>query len=287
MPHRLLRRADPQAVAEAVRERLEQALYEKDELAAEAAARLLVNTSCSIAGLYSEVVQSVLDRVGDRWAEGSVSISEEHAVTSVVLGLVSRLKADLVAPPWRTGRIVLMPLPGEAHRVGLAMLEHVLLAQGWRVSPVDPMPTSEVVDFVRDAEDVLALGLTVHNRRVARPLARMIGDVRQAVPGIRVIIGGLAVREDPQFAEQVGADGGAAGLNEAIALVERLINPLSPREFDVLQGVSAGETNAAIGERLGVRASTVKTHLERVFAKTGTHDRAAAVAVAFRRGWLR
>lgn len=61
---------------------------------------------------------------------------------------------------------------------------------------------------------------------------------------------------------------------------------LSPREVEVLRLVSEGRTNAAIGRRLHISATTVKTHLMRVYDKLGVGDRAAAVSQAIRRGLL-
>ena len=51
---------------------------------------------------------------------------------------------------------------------------------------------------------------------------------------------------------------------------------LSPREREVLELVSAGLTNAAIGERLWISPGTVKKHLENIYAKLGVAGRTAA-----------
>lgn len=61
---------------------------------------------------------------------------------------------------------------------------------------------------------------------------------------------------------------------------------LSLREREVLALVSAGRTNAQIGAELFVGEATVKTHLHHIFAKLGASDRAAAVAIGYRRGVL-
>lgn len=66
----------------------------------------------------------------------------------------------------------------------------------------------------------------------------------------------------------------------------RSIDP-TPRESDVLRGIAAGQTNAEIGQALGIAPDTVKSVVRRLMAKLDVADRAHAVARGFERGWLR
>ncbi|MFI1480558.1 response regulator transcription factor [Streptomyces sp. NPDC020747] len=61
---------------------------------------------------------------------------------------------------------------------------------------------------------------------------------------------------------------------------------LTPRELDVLACVSTGTTNAAAGERLGLRPETVKAYLRSAMRKLGAHTRLEAVVAARRAGLL-
>jgi DNA-binding NarL/FixJ family response regulator len=60
----------------------------------------------------------------------------------------------------------------------------------------------------------------------------------------------------------------------------------TPRELEVLGGVARGLSNAEIGRELFIGEATVKTHLQRVFAKLGVDDRTHAVTLAIERGLL-
>lgn len=62
---------------------------------------------------------------------------------------------------------------------------------------------------------------------------------------------------------------------------------VSPRELEILTLLADGRTNREIGRALHVSEATVKTHLARLYPKLEVTDRAAAVAVAYRRGWIR
>jgi DNA-binding NarL/FixJ family response regulator len=59
---------------------------------------------------------------------------------------------------------------------------------------------------------------------------------------------------------------------------------LTAREAEVLKLISAGLSNAEIADTLVVSAATVKTHVNRIFYKTGARDRAQAVRYAYERG---
>ena len=62
--------------------------------------------------------------------------------------------------------------------------------------------------------------------------------------------------------------------------------PLSRREYQVLQLISDGLENQAIAKSLFVSVETIRTHVKSILRKLHARDRAHAVAVAFRLGVL-
>jgi DNA-binding NarL/FixJ family response regulator len=66
---------------------------------------------------------------------------------------------------------------------------------------------------------------------------------------------------------------------------ESATDDLSPREADVLRLIAAGHSNREIAKKLFVGEATVKSHINRIFTKTGCRDRAQAVQYAFTHGY--
>jgi DNA-binding NarL/FixJ family response regulator len=79
----------------------------------------------------------------------------------------------------------------------------------------------------------------------------------------------------------------AAGRSTADADLERAwVEPLTPRESQVLVFVAQGLSNRAIAERLSISDQTVKFHVASIMGKLGTANRVGTVRRAVRLGLI-
>ena len=79
---------------------------------------------------------------------------------------------------------------------------------------------------------------------------------------------------------------GKAKTNLIYPPAQPLIDPLSQREFKILQLIAQGLSNREIGERLFLALDTIKGHNRKIFDKLQVQSRTEAIARARELGLL-
>jgi DNA-binding NarL/FixJ family response regulator len=112
-------------------------------------------------------------------------------------------------------------------------------------------------------------------------------DIERAV---KAAAAGQAILDSTVQRQLLAAATGNGGGSSSSAANTAVAEPgnaddLSPREADVLRLIAAGHSNREIAKKLFVGEATVKSHINRIFTKTGCRDRAQAVQYAFTHGY--
>ena len=105
----------------------------------------------------------------------------------------------------------------------------------------------------------------------------------QLVVALQAAANGLLVLHPSQVAAQVGTNGFAAAPPRSRELNE-LVEPLTPRENEVLQMLASGLGNKEIAAKLAISEHTVKFHVASILGKLGAATRTEAVSIGIRRG---
>ena len=144
-------------------------------------------------------------------------------------------------------------------------------------------PDVRVIALTTYADDESVLGALRAGARGYLTKDASSEDIRTAI--LTVAAGEAAL--DPSVQHHVVAaltsDGGRAPDPRPLAAPE-FPDDLTPREVEVLRLIAEGLTNAEIAERLFVSPTTVKSHINHLFAKAGLRDRTQAVNYAYRTG---
>jgi len=68
--------------------------------------------------------------------------------------------------------------------------------------------------------------------------------------------------------------------------MDTIVAPLTQREMQILNYIADGNTNKKIARILGISEQTIKNHVSAILRKLNANDRAHAVVLAIRRGWI-
>lgn len=92
---------------------------------------------------------------------------------------------------------------------------------------------------------------------------------------------------EPSVASKVMAELARLSRRQSEERCQRLADPLSTRELEVLRALCEGLSNKEIGSKLGLTEGTVKNHMTQVLSKLGVLDRTQAALRAHALGLLK
>jgi len=207
-------------------------LVAADPAASKALVRHLYGTDQSLASLYASVFEPAARALGDLWSEDDCS---EFDVT-VGLGRLQTSMVDLrdfnnqPAPRLLRGlpSVLVVPQPGEIHRLTAAMDSDLLWRAGWDTRAEFPASDKAldtlVADTWFDALDV-SLSPAFQREHWLPRLSETIAHARAASqnPAMVVVVGGRVFAELGASGEQVGADSSG---DSAVQVESRILHAL-------------------------------------------------------------
>ncbi len=108
------------------------------------------------------------------------------------------------------------------------------------------------------------------------PMRRLLARVKGTTPRIR-----------DHVAKLLNSPGWGGALSTSSISQDSLIEPLSARELEVLQGLAEGASNADIARKLFITLNTTKKHVTHIFEKLAVTDRLGAARRARELGLVR
>jgi DNA-binding transcriptional MerR regulator/methylmalonyl-CoA mutase cobalamin-binding subunit len=152
-----------------------------------------------------EVVAPTLLRVGHGWAEGLVSVAQEHMATAVVRRVLFWL-FRVYEVRGNAPRLVVATPPGQVHELGALMAATSAAAEGWGVTYLGPdLPVPDLLRAVRQT-DARAVAVSAVYAPKRADLLAALREMRAGLPEqVPLLVGGAATREIGAEAEATGA----------------------------------------------------------------------------------
>lgn len=196
---------DAAAAPEPVPQWLEAVLAEVRRLDAEAVSSMLQRDAglLGVPRFLRERVAPLLETLGQRWADGSISIRHEHFASQIVEDTLRRLRAPLERAV-HGAPILLTTLPGEGHALGLQVvaLAGVIAGRPVRVLGAET-PLDEIV-LSAGSMRAAVVGLSVTPTTGTPDTAAAIRELRDQLPEhVRLWVGGAGAAQLEELPENV------------------------------------------------------------------------------------
>jgi excisionase family DNA binding protein len=146
----------------------------------------------------AEVLGPVVHAIGQRWADGRLSVLEEHELSERLARTLARIAEAIPVAPGAP-RVLLATAAGDDHTLGLALAELAIRERGWSTRWAGRLvPAAELAAAASRREaDVLALSASVASAAPAleAEVALLAPACRAA--GVGLVLGGAGPWPDP------------------------------------------------------------------------------------------
>lgn len=170
---------------------------------------------------------------------------------------------------------------GRVHRAPRSLASHTVHVTEWPHSE-DNADVPVATIFLIDP------GVHAPPAQLARASSAWLpldADADDVVAAAHGVARGLTVISPSVLPSAGSARDRAARREQRVKVINGEAEPhLTERELEVLRALAEGMGNKQIGARLGISPSTVKYHLQAIFAKLGVRTRSEAVSYGLRRG---
>jgi len=206
------------------------AVLSKDRRSAYALVQKLIDEGEPLSKIY-EALGAAQVEVGLLWEKGVITVSDEHFATGVTLECVSMAAERLKKFRRETaGFVVLCPVEGEFHNVGLRMMSELLRQDGWETELRDSGPPLSVIKEVKDRKRVDLFCFSATMPASVPRVAEAIRAVRDepAFRSAKILVGGPAIASE-RVRKEVGGPGQADCVALSLPQAVEFVGSVVPR----------------------------------------------------------
>ncbi len=155
--------------------------------------------------LIEEVVQPLMERIGQMWQEGILRVADEHMASAVVRNFIGNMRASFQVAE-AAPRVVSTTPAGQLHEMGALLATVVATSEGWSSTFLGPnLPAEEIARAAAQRGAKAALlsiiypGDDPHLGGELLKLRQLLGD------DMALLAGGRAAQHYRPFLERAGA----------------------------------------------------------------------------------
>jgi len=146
------------------------------------------------ADFFDKILRPVMYKIGEDWANNTISIATEHVASNVAQTLVKIIMDKVSGSANKKKILVCVPL-GEEHHLGCDVLETYLSIKGFKVYNIGTsIPTESILSFIEyNKPDIVLVSITLEdNISAGQRLVKKINDQYN----IPILVGGFAFQSE-------------------------------------------------------------------------------------------
>lgn len=143
---------------------------------------------------FDKILRPVMYKIGEDWADNTISIATEHVASNVAQTLVKIIMDKVSGSANKKKILVCVPL-GEEHHLGCDVLETYLSIKGFKVYNIGTsIPTESILSFIEyNKPDIVLVSITLEdNISAGQRLVKKIKD-QYSIP---ILVGGFAFQSE-------------------------------------------------------------------------------------------
>jgi methanogenic corrinoid protein MtbC1 len=170
--------------------------------------------------VVGELVSLALNRIGEDWENGKLSLSQVY-----MSGVICEELIDTVLPPQSPGRMsqpkMAIGVFEDYHMLGKRIIYSSLRASGFELTDLGGgLSIDKLVELVqRDNIKILLLSVLM------LPSALHLKELKSKLNGcdVKIVVGGAPFRFDDQLWKEVGVDACGANVSDAVQIITKLM----------------------------------------------------------------
>lgn len=162
----------------------------------------------SVTDLYIGILQPVMYKVGELWAEGQITVAHEHLASSLLARVMASIYPQYVLANSTKGIAVVSAGVNEHHQIGARMVADVLESHGWNVHYLGSnVPIDELIKLVNETDPVfvsLSMTMSYHLDLLNDTIRALKNEVDNK--NLKIMVGGFAFNTQAELKHSVDAD---------------------------------------------------------------------------------
>jgi MerR family transcriptional regulator, light-induced transcriptional regulator len=177
----------------------------------------------AVTDIYLDLFQPTGYEIGRLWQHNEFTVGQEHLATAIIERQMGELHSLFRPEHSKAKTLVIGCVDKELHRVGARMVADFFEQDGWTVHYLGAtVPTEHFVAMARDMQADL-IGLASQLIFTLPTVAEFVRELdRQGLGGIPVMVGGMALAQQPELAQTLGAACTGIDAREAVRLANDL-----------------------------------------------------------------